>query len=101
MNKPQSFNYCEYAELLNNMQKKNAYVEALKRENEQLRKECSSDGTYAQLKDFWYEESEKLRAENKTLRNELCQRCGRYIDAHNGSCGGCRLKMEGVNERKM
>lgn len=39
MNKPTSFNYCEYAELLNNMQKQNAYVEALKAENIELRAE--------------------------------------------------------------
>lgn len=26
------------------------------------------------------------------LRNELCQRCGRYSCAHNGACDGCRWK---------
>ena len=25
-------------------------------------------------------------------RNELCERCGRYLTAHNGSCDGCRWK---------
>ena len=25
-------------------------------------------------------------------RNELCLKCGRYHEAHNGSCGGCRWK---------
>ena len=25
-------------------------------------------------------------------RNELCQRCGRYLEAHNGACNGCRWK---------
>lgn len=25
-------------------------------------------------------------------RNELCQKCGRYREAHNGSCDGCRWK---------
>ena len=25
-------------------------------------------------------------------RNELCQKCGRYHEAHNGACNGCRWK---------
>ena len=25
-------------------------------------------------------------------RNELCQRCGRYKEAHKGACDGCRWK---------
>ena len=25
-------------------------------------------------------------------RNELCLKCGRYREAHNGACNGCRLK---------
>jgi len=25
-------------------------------------------------------------------RNELCQKCGRYREAHNGACDGCRWK---------
>ena len=25
-------------------------------------------------------------------RNELCLKCGRYHEAHNGSCDGCRWK---------
>ena len=37
--KPTSFNYAEYAELLNNMHKQNAYCEALKAENIELRAE--------------------------------------------------------------
>ena len=36
--------------------------------------------------------AEALQAENKALRNELCLKCGRYIDEHNGSCDGCRWK---------
>lgn len=37
-------------------------------------------------------ESDRLRADNHTLRNELCLKCGRYGDSHNGSCDGCRWK---------
>ena len=25
-------------------------------------------------------------------RNELCQKCGRYRESHNGACNGCRWK---------
>ena len=25
-------------------------------------------------------------------RNELCQKCGRYREAHNGACDGCRWR---------
>jgi hypothetical protein len=32
----------------------------------------------------------KRRAQ--TARNELCLKCGRYHEAHNGACDGCRWK---------
>ena len=35
-----------------------------------------------------------LLAENTTLRNELCLRCGLYRNAHNGACNGCRWHKE-------
>ena len=25
-------------------------------------------------------------------RNELCQKCGRYRESHNGACNGCRWR---------
>jgi hypothetical protein len=28
----------------------------------------------------------------RAARNELCLKCGRYHDAHNGACDGCRWK---------
>lgn len=37
----------------------------------------------------------ELREQNAQLsdaRNELCQRCGRYHEAHKGACDGCRWK---------
>lgn len=33
-----------------------------------------------------------LRAQLADARNELCQRCGRYHEAHKGACDGCRWK---------
>ena len=39
------------------------------------------------------QEIAELKAENANLRNELCLKCGRYHEAHNGACDGCRLKL--------
>lgn len=32
--------------------------------------------------------------EINAMRNELCQRCGKYKAAHEGACDGCRWKEE-------
>ena len=37
---------------------------------------------------------ESLQAENKSLRNELCLKCGQYSLAHNGACDGCRWRTQ-------
>ena len=34
--------------------------------------------------------NEKLAADRKALINELCQYCGKYKQAHEGACDGCR-----------
>lgn len=41
---------------------------------------------------FNYERFVALEKENKALRNELCLKCGRYKESHNGACDGCRWK---------
>ena len=33
-----------------------------------------------------------VKAERDVLRNELCYLCGKYREAHNGACDGCRWK---------
>ena len=33
---------------------------------------------------------EQTQAERDVLRNELCYLCGKYREAHNGACDGCR-----------
>ena len=35
--------------------------------------------------------------ENRTLRNELCLKCGMYKTAHEGACDGCRWHRKGEN----
>ena len=36
--------------------------------------------------------NEKLVADRKALKNELCQYCGKYKQAHEGACDGCRWR---------
>jgi len=35
---------------------------------------------------------DSLRNENSDLRNFACQLCGKYKEAHNGACDGCRWR---------
>ena len=35
---------------------------------------------------------EQTQAERGAMRNELCCKCGKYREAHNGACDGCRWK---------
>lgn len=37
---------------------------------------------------------EQTMAERDVMRNELCCKCGKYREAHNGACDGCRWKKE-------
>ncbi len=38
------------------------------------------------------ETNEKLTEDRKALINELCQYCGKYKQAHEGACDGCRWR---------
>ena len=35
-------------------------------------------------------ERDEVRKELAAMRNELCYLCGKYREAHNGACDGCR-----------
>ena len=35
-------------------------------------------------------ELSQAQAERDAMRNELCFKCGKYREAHNGACDGCR-----------
>ena len=37
-------------------------------------------------------ERDEARKELAAMRNELCCLCGKYREAHNGACDGCRWK---------
>ena len=34
----------------------------------------------------------EAKSELAAMRNELCCKCGKYREAHNGACDGCRWK---------
>jgi hypothetical protein len=65
----------EFAELEFRRQKRNEYTDALVKEVRRLREELTASQCRAQ-----------------DARNELCQKCGRYHEAHKGACDGCRWK---------
>ena len=35
-------------------------------------------------------ERDELKKELDAMRNELCCKCGKYRETHNGACDGCR-----------
>lgn len=39
-------------------------------------------------------ELHEAKSELNAMRNELCIMCGKFKDAHNGACDGCRWKKE-------
>lgn len=39
-------------------------------------------------------ERDEARKELHAMRNELCCKCGKYRESHNGACDGCRWKKE-------
>ena len=36
------------------------------------------------------EERDELKKQLHEAKNELCCKCGKYREAHNGACNGCR-----------
>ena len=47
---------------------------------------------YAAINDTLYDSNMKLGADRKALINELCQHCGKYKQAHEGACDGCKWR---------
>lgn len=47
---------------------------------------------HAAINDTLYDSNAKLAADRKVLKNELCQYCGKYKQAHEGACDGCRWR---------
>ena len=40
----------------------------------------------------------RLKRELKDCRNELCLKCGQYMEAHLGACNGCKYEHGGELE---
>lgn len=47
---------------------------------------------YAAINETLFDSNQKLGADRKALINELCQHCGKYKQAHEGACDGCRWR---------
>ena len=39
-------------------------------------------------------ELHEAKSELDAMRNELCYKCGKYREAHNGACDGCRWRKD-------
>ena len=39
-------------------------------------------------------ERDEMKKELDAMRNELCFKCGKYREAHNGACDGCRWRKD-------
>ena len=69
------------ADLIENQQR---HIESLMKANDSLKDAIARRDK--QIEDM------KLGADRKALINELCQYCGKYKQAHEGACDGCRWK---------
>lgn len=69
----------------------NAICEIVKLK-EELQGAKNTAEQYAAINDTLYDSNMKLGADRKALINELCQYCGKYKQAHEGACDGCRWK---------
>ena len=47
---------------------------------------------YAAINETLFDSNMKLGADRKDLINELCQYCGKYKQAHEGACDGCKWR---------
>lgn len=47
---------------------------------------------YAAINETLFDSNMKLGADRKDIINELCQYCGKYKQAHEGACDGCKWR---------
>lgn len=57
---------------------------------EELQGAKNTADQYAAINEALFDSNMKLGADRKDLINELCQYCGKYKQAHEGTCDGCR-----------
>lgn len=69
----------------------NAICEIVKLK-EELQGAKNTAEQYAAINETLFDSNMKLGADRKDLINELCQYCGKYKQAHEGACDGCRWR---------
>lgn len=69
----------------------NAICEIVK-PKEELQGAKNTAEQYAAINETLFDSNMKLGADRKDLINELCQYCGKYKQAHEGACDGCRWR---------
>lgn len=69
----------------------NAICEIVKLK-EELQGAKNAAEQYAAINETLFDSNMKLGADRKALINELCQYCGKYKQAHEGACDGCRWR---------
>nr|DAV98409.1 MAG TPA: hypothetical protein [Caudoviricetes sp.] len=69
----------------------NAICEIVKLK-EELQGAKNTAEQYAAINETLFDSNMKLGADRKALKNELCQYCGKYKQAHEGACDGCRWR---------
>lgn len=79
----------EIAKLQGDLIQRNA---ELLKEREDLQSAKNTADQHAAINDTLYDSNAKLAADRKDLINELCQYCGKYKQAHEGACDGCRWR---------
>lgn len=85
----------EAADLIENQQR---HIEALMKANAGLRDTVlRRDAQIADMSDGLAQFSKAVaekeeQSELHAMKNELCQLCGKYKNAHEGACDGCRWK---------
>ena len=69
----------------------NAICEIVKLK-EELQGAKNTAEQYAAINETLFDSNMKLGADRKALINELCQYCGKYKQAHEGACDGCKWR---------
>lgn len=69
----------------------NAICEIVKLK-EELQGAKNTAEQYAAINETLFGSNMKLAADRKALINELCQYCGKYKQAHEGACDGCKWR---------
>ena len=78
---------CELEDAKKNIEELHEIMEKQAESNARLIAEAlKKDEEIGQLQ----EELAHVKTERDAMRNELCFKCGKYREAHNGACDGCR-----------